>query len=319
MKRFFTFISPLLFLFLTHCSTSLSVPDTIRLEKNVLHTFDGDHLPFREWLPNEDPELVIIGVHGISGASSDFRPLATHLMAKQTGTAFYAAETRGQGNDPKKQRRGHIEKREDWFRDLYSFTKLVRKKHPKAKIVWCGESMGSLIVLHAYAAAHGQGARCDAMIIASPIVEIRGDFPRWKITAAHAIATLFPKARISLEALSGKKEVKVTKNSVHQEQAETNAYHIKRHTFRLLSTLGDMIETSPEAGEFLDLPVLILHGGKDIFSEAEAVERFSKRLPEQNQVTRKYYPESYHLLFFDHQRKLVISDIEKWLRQLNNR
>lgn len=304
---------------LTHCSsTSLSLPDTIRLEKNILHTFDGDQLPYTEWEPKEEPELVIIAAHGISGAASDYKQLATHLLANDQRIAVYAAETRGQGNDPIKERRGHIEKRENWYRDLYSFTKLIRKKHPKAKVVWCGESMGSLIVLHAYAAAQAQEEHelCDAMIISSPITEIRGDFPRWKINAAHTIATLFPKARISLESLSGEKEVRVTKNSVHQEQVNQNSYHIKRHTFRLLSTLGDMIETTGKAGKSVDIPILILHGGKDIFSEAVAVERFEKSLPEQNKVTRKYYPESFHLLFFDHQSDLVIKDIEKWVKTL---
>lgn len=304
---------------LTHCSsTSLSVPDAIRLEKNTLYTFDGDQLPYTKWEPQEEPELVIIGVHGISGAASDYKPLATHLLSNEHRIAVYAAETRGQGSDPIKERRGHIKKRENWYRDLYSFSKLVRKKHPKAKIVWCGESMGSLIVLHAYAASQTEAAiaPCDAIILSSPIVEIRGDFPRWKINAAHTIATLFPKARISLESLSGEKKVRVTKNAVHQEQVNENSYHIKRHTFRLLSTLGDMIETSGKAGRSVDVPILVLHGGKDIFSEAAAVERFTQSLPEQDQVTRKYYPESFHLLFFDHQSDLVIKDIEEWLKSL---
>lgn len=304
---------------LTHCSTSLAVPDTIRLEKNALHSFDGDSLPYTKWLPKEEPKIVIIGVHGISGAAADYKPLATHLLENDTRIAVYAAETRGQGNDPIKERRGHVRKREDWFRDLYGFTTLIRKKHPKAKIIWCGESMGSLIVLHAYASQMAQfevTSPCDAIILASPITEIKGDFPRWKIHAAHSLATIFPKARISLETLSGQKEVKVTKDTVHQEQAETNSYHIKRHTLRLLSTLGDMIETSSEAGQSFNLPVLILHGGNDVFSETAAVQRFAKSLPHQEMITLKLYPESYHLLFHDHQSDQVIKDIAKWLKNM---
>ncbi|MGC6581490.1 MAG: alpha/beta fold hydrolase [Akkermansiaceae bacterium] len=305
---------------LTRCSTTIAVPDTIRLEKSALHSFDGDQLPYTKWLPKDEPEIVIIGVHGISGAAADYRPLATHLLANQTRIAVYAAETRGQGNDPIKERRGHVRKREDWYRDLYGFTALIRKKHPAAKIVWCGESMGSLIVLHAYARQAAEikaKPPCDAIILSSPITEIKGDFPRWKIYAAHSLATIFPKARISLETLSGQDEVKVTKNSVHQRQVENNPYHIKRHTLRLLSTLGDMIETSHSAGQMVNLPMLILHGGQDIFSETKAVERFSKSLPNQKNITLKLYPESYHLLFHDHQSDEVINDIESWLKTLN--
>lgn len=318
-EKFTLLLLSFLVLILTHCSTSLAVPDTIRLEKNTLHSFDGDQLPYTKWLPKEEPDIVLIGVHGISGAAADYQPLATQLLANQTRVALYAAETRGQGNDPVKERRGHIRKREDWFRDLYGFTTLIRKKHPNAQIVWCGESMGSLIVLHAYAARMNElNAKppCEALILSSPITEIKGDFPRWKIHAAHALATLFPTARISLESLSGQDEVKVTKNTIHQDQAATNPYHLKRHTLRLLSTLGDMIETSQQAGQSLDIPTLILHGGNDIFSEPKAIERFAKNLPSQKEITRKFYPESYHLLFHDHQSDQVIKEIEKWLETL---
>ena len=303
-------------LLLVHCSHSLAVPDSVRLEKNTLHSFDGDQLPFTKWLPKSEPELVVIGVHGISGAASDYRPLADHLLSDLPGTAVYAAETRGQGNDPVKERRGHIRHRSEWFRDLYSFTRLIRKKHPKAKIVWCGESMGSLIVLQAYAATDDPKNRCDALILSSPIVDIRGDFPAWKEKAAHVLAAILPMYRVSLESLSEKDEVAVIKDGTHQEQATKNSYHIERHTLRLLSTLGDMIRKSNQAAQSIEIPLLFLHGGKDVFSDPKDVASFASQLPHPEKATRIYYPESYHLLFFDHESDRVIADITKWLKKL---
>ena len=302
---------------LTSCSAQGPVPPAqIRLDETHLHTFDGEKLPYTQWLPQEKPRTVIIGVHGISGAVSDFRPLANHILAESPRIAVYGAETRGQGNDPAKERRGHIRKRSDWFRDLISFTALVRQRHPEARIVWCGESMGSLVVLHTYAAAAKKENLCDAMILSSPITAIRDDFPRWKVSLAKLAAALFPKARISLETLSGQSEVRVTKDTVHEDQAQNNPYHIERHTLRLLATLGDMMETAPEAGQSLDLPVLVLHGGKDVFSRPNDVKAFIASLPEEASVTRKFYPESYHLLFFDHQSDQVIRDLTNWVEDL---
>jgi len=184
------FLCPLL----TYCSTSsiVSVPETAHLDKTEYESFDGDHFPFTSWLPKAEPELVIIGVHGISGAALDYNPLAKHVLKNLPNTAVYAAETRGQGNDPIKERRGHIRNRTDWFRDIYVFSSLVKKRHPKAKIVWCGESMGSLIVLHACAnAISKKESPCDAIILSSPIVDIREEFPRWKEVAAHVAAAIF--------------------------------------------------------------------------------------------------------------------------------
>jgi len=307
-------------LFLPHCASQTKVPDlaNIRLDEKNLHSFDGDQFPYRTWMPKEEPEIVVIGVHGISGAAADFNPLGEYLLENLPKTAIYAAETRGQGNDPIKERRGHIRDREEWFHDLISLTHVVRKKHPGARIVWCGESMGSLIVLHTYAHALGHPALCDAMILASPIVNIRSDFPEWKETLAHTLADLFPTARVSLETLSGQEDVRVTKDTVHNEQAATNPYHIERHTLHLLSTLGKMIRTAGKASQKLNVPILILHGGKDVFSDPADVEAFFNNLPEAAPHTRKYYPECFHLLFHDHQSELVVSDISTWLKQLKN-
>ncbi|MFT6864756.1 MAG: acylglycerol lipase [Akkermansiaceae bacterium] len=306
-----------LFIPITSCSAQNAVPQAlqIRLDGTNFHTFDGDTLPYSKWISKQEPEVVIIGVHGISGAMSDFRPLAKHVLANLPKVALYGAETRGQGKDPVKERRGHIHNREEWFQDLTSFTALIRKKHPKAKIIWCGESMGALIVLHTYANVSDRKNLCDAMILASPITAIRSDFSQWKFATVNIAAFLFPKARVSLESISGEGEVRVTKDTIHQEQADTNSYHIKRHTLRLLTTLGNMMQTSRKASQKLDIPLLVLHGGKDIFSDPDDVEKFVAGLPEKNKVTRRFYPESFHLLFHDHQSDKVVEDIAKWINE----
>ena len=285
-----------------------------QLKKETYTTFDGDEFGYRHWLPEkEEPELVIIGIHGISGASLDYRPVSSRLVSEKTKTAIYAAETRGQGNDPVVERRGHIPNRQEWFNDLYTFTNLVRKKHPKAKIVWCGESMGSLIAAHAFHNHPGDTPPCDALVLSSPIVGIKGDFPKWKEVLVKITATVFPKMRLSLETLSGEKETRVTKDSVHQEQTNHNPYHIKRHTLRLLSTLGDMAQKMPEVASGFSVPTLVLHGGNDVFCETKKVEDFVKKIPN---ADYQFYPKSYHLLFYDHERDRVIGDIGKWLNQL---
>ncbi len=307
-------------LFTASCTfqKNVSPPPQIHLDAHSLHSFDGDQFPYTHWLSEQEPQIVIIGIHGINGASSDFRPLAQHLLAESPKIAIYSAETRGQGNDPIVARRGHIEDKEDWFRDLSAFTHLIRKKHPEAKIVWCGESMGALIALHTF--AHAQEAQpqsyADALILASPITAIRRDFPRWKVSLAKLAGFLFPKVRVPLENFSDEEDVRVTKNTVHHEQAATNSYHVKKHSLHLLTTLGKMIESSAEASQKLKVPLLILHGGKDIFSDPRDIKEFLSQLPESAPGTRKFYPESYHLLFHDHQSDLVITDIASWLKAL---
>ena len=67
------------------------------------------------------------------------------------------------------------------------------------------------------------------------------------------------------------------------------------------------------------MPVLILHGGHDIFSNPGDIEGFAKRFPPAASVQRRYYPDSYHLLFYDHERDQVLADVTKWLEALPTR
>ena len=111
--------------------------------------------------------------------------------------------------------------------------------------------------------------------------------------------------------------MRVIRDVVHQDQVQTNSYHVSAFTLRLLYTLGTMIESLPAQATRVELPVLLLHGGHDIFSRPDDVKAFSKRFPPGARVKRHFYPESYHLLFYNHQRGRVLADITRWLRYLN--
>ena len=77
-----------------------------------------------------------------------------------------------------------------------------------------------------------------------------------------------------------------------------------------------MMQTASKAGQHLNLPVIVLHGGKDVFSQPEDVKAFVDGLPEKAKPTKKFYPESFHLLFYDHQSDKVVADIAKWIKAL---
>lgn len=326
LARFATLLaSSLAVIVLTGCGSSVRkpvAPPPPVLCDTTYRSFDGERLPYRKWRPpsHRDPELVVIAFHGIAGHSGDFRVLGEHLQSPASRFAVYAPDLRGQGNDPKKCRQGDIPDRREWFDDAYTFTRLVRDRHPHARVVWLGESMGSLIALHAYATAAQADAPppADALILSSPIAAIR-DLTGWQRIAIRWGAALFPKLRLSLETLAGEDEVEVIKGVSHQEQVDSNPYHISSFTLRLLYTVGDMIEQIQEQAALIDVPVLLLHGGHDIFSRPADVGTLEEAFPARSRVERAFFPESYHLLFYDHEREKVLAEVERWLRALPNR
>ena len=277
---------------------------------------------YRKWLrPGQQPDTVVIGIHGFCGAAIDYENLGKRLLKEQPETAVYAYEVRGQGKDPLKERRGDIDDPELWFRDLNRFTDMVRARHPKARIVWFGESMGALIVSTAYqqAAAAGDTPPCDALVLSSPVVKIRDDFPAWKKELVRKVSQITPTARVPLEALAGGNDVQMTHDTIHSEQAETNSWHIDKHTLRLLVTLGDMIDRMPDCARSFEVPTLVLHGGKDFFSSADDVKAFYGCIPKEAGRERRFYPDSYHLLMYDELKEKVIGDVEQWLEELPGR
>ena len=283
-------------------------------------SFDRDRFPYTRFGKSEKPTQIIIAIHGISGAARDFNPVAEHLLPTRSDVIIYAPEVRGQGNDPIKERRGHIPNRTYWFRDLQTFTNLIRKKHPGVPIVWLGESMGSLIVLNTFAEqhrAHPQaGLPADALILSSPVVSLGDKLPFWLKWLSRLAVTFFPTAKISLSTLSGEENTQITADATYQEQVKNNPYHIDRFTLQLLDQLRQMIEAVEPQATAVKVPVLILHGGKDIFSKETEVQGFERAFTASPKVTRAYFPESHHLLFYDDGHENVIATLGKFLETL---
>ena len=287
-------------------------PPTPALAGDMSETFG-----YRRWISKTtEPDVIIIGIHGFCGASIDYTNLGNHLLTHQPRTGLYAYEVRGQGSDPIRARRGDIGDPQDWYRDLFAFTQLVRERHPDAKIVWFGESMGGLIAAHALRESPAAVKPCDALALASPLVRYRDDIPAWKIQLLQVAAETLPLARISLDTLSGGQDVQMTQTTMHSAQAETNPYNIKEHTLRLLGTLGKHIEGMNDCAANLRVPVLVLHGDKDYFNTDSDIRGFVAHVAPATSKTYRNYPNAFHLLMYDAQKEKVFRDVERWINRL---
>lgn len=269
---------------------------------------------YRSWKrKGADPDIVVIGIHGFCGASVDYKNLGEYLVKRQPNTAVYAYEVRGQGSDPITQRRGDIGNPAEWYADLEAFTQLCEERHPRAKIIWYGESMGALIATHALASAPKGHPPCDGLVLSSPIVRFKDDIEPWKPALVQAAAATLPLARVPLDALAGGHDVQMTSESNHSEQSKTNSYNIEKHTLRLLGTLTKLIDGMNGCAENLEVPTLVLHGGEDFFNNDADVRGFFARIPESVPSTYHNYPKAHHLLMYDDDREKVFRDVGKWL------
>lgn len=275
---------------------------------------DGKTMPCKSWsVPaGVTRRGVVIAVHGLSGAKSDFWYLGEVLPP--SGYDVYAYDLRGQGNDPAVEQRGDISSEKAWKRDLATFHSLVKRRHPHAPVFWYGESLGSLITLHTAAGGLWGWSDPDGIILATPAAGLRVAVSGFQRLLLETAAKLAPKTRFSLGELAGVDEskIQVTSNTTHGGQMAVTAHHISQFSLRLLSTIGGMIDSGKDAARHLRMPVLFVASPNDVLSSADQIQGLFAEVRSRDKKLL-WYTRSYHLLLHDVQREEVGRDVLKWL------
>ena len=277
-------------------------------------SYDGKTMPWQSWeVPaGESPRGVVIAVHGLSGAKSDFWFLGQELPKR--GYTVYAYDLRGQGNDPVVDERGDILGEKVWRRDLATFHALVKRRHPKIPVFWYGESLGSLIALHTAADLLGNRSDPAAIILASPVAGLRQTISGFQRFLLETAAKLSPRSRYTLGELAGVDEskIKVTSHSTHGGQMAVTPHHVSAFSLRLLTTVGGMLDENAEAARRLKMPVLFVASPNDVMSSADQIQSLFAKVRSRDKKLL-WYSRSYHLLLHDVQRQEVVNDVAKWL------
>jgi acylglycerol lipase len=302
-------------LLLCQCTT-VKPRQTAHLDAAQFTASDAKRMPYTRWpappaKPTPKPRAVVICVHGLSGAASDFWPAGEHLSTRDL--LVYGVQLRGMGNDPHYQQRGDLKRASTWQRDLLEFTVQIRQKHPGIPIYWYGESLGSLIVLHTLSQLPEQAATIDGVILAAPVIAFRHDLPWYKYWPIRLLTWIHPKKRISLESL-GEQEVKVTSGTTHKEQMEKTPHYVEFFTLRLFRAVDTMVRRSEKAARRVQVPVLLLYTPNDVFTSQQQIESFFAQLGT-SQKEKIIFPHSYHLILHDVDRAEALHHIEQWLER----
>jgi hypothetical protein len=299
---------------LVSCGSLPRLPPRPTLHHQDWTSFDGKIMPYQTWQPTPSTAArgIVIAVHGLSGATSDFWFIGDSLPKQ--GFIVYAYDLRGQGHDPMAKNRGDIQSAKQWLRDLETFHLLVKRKHPKTPIFWYGESLGSLICLHTAANRLPDHRDPDGIILASPVAGLKITVSGFRRFLLEAAATLSPRSRYSLGDLAGvdEKKIQVTSATTHGNQMATTEHHLTDFSLRLLTEIGRLLDANPNAAKRLRMPVLFLASPNDILSSPDQVQTLfgQVRSPTKRLL---WYTRSYHLLLHDVQRAEVSVDLLKWL------
>lgn len=302
---------------LTQCTTMAKRSQPPRLAAAEWQAGDTKTLPFQRWPENDEararPAAILLCVHGLSGAASDFWPLGQELPER--GIVVYGLQLRGQGNDPDRPCRGDIFSAGEWQRDLREFSALLRARHPGVPLFWLGESLGSLITLHTAAETDiPAGQRPDGLILLSPAVALRQRLPAWKTCLIRLASRIAPAKRLPLGDLDNKRVagMHITRDATHASQAPKTPHLVPGQSLRLLREMDRLMRASTKAARQLTSPVLVLYTPNDPVVTQPQIETWFGHLAASDK-TRRLFPKDYHLILHDDDRWQAVTEIGDWL------
>ena len=270
---------------------------------------DGTAFPGLVWDPAEGaPVANVLCIHGLSGAASDFGPLARFLAAR--GCAVRAINLRGQGNDPDVSRRGHFLDPAGWRADLASFTRGLGTDVPLFVI---GESMGALIAVDAV--AHGT-LKPRRMVLSAPVTEIRASVPPWVVSMMRKAARIFPRAKLSpLRFVHGKTAMpRLTADDEYMAYLQTIPHRVGGFTLEFLTNFHDFMSGCRRCAGQVQVPTMMLAGGRDIFIRPDQSRGFFDTIGS-SEKEYLFYPRSHHLLWHDIDRDEVMERVAAWIME----
>jgi acylglycerol lipase len=270
---------------------------------------DGEIFPCEKWEPAGSPRAVLVCVHGMGGAADEFTPLAQRATA--SGLSCYGLNLRGQGHDPRPDRRGHYLDVPAMCDEIAAFAREVTIRNSGLPVFLCGESMGALLVCRAVASRH---IAVEGVILSAPVVALRRPTPTPVRTALRWAARLLPRMRFRHSWLvSGKKEtLPVTRDTEYLKRIRSAPHAIRAFTFHFLNAMGELITSCGEAARGLTVPCLVLAAGHDVYLTADQVEEWFRKIASSDKTLR-VYPDAYHCLWNDFDRDTVLQDIATWL------
>lgn len=274
------------------------------LNESAIDTADGARLPLLTALPAAPQQIraAVVALHGFNDYSNTYAELAPFLA--QRGIAVYAYDQRGFGGAPQPG---------DWFgtprliADANQAVRLVRQRHPGVKVFVMGESMGGAVALAGQTAS---APLADGLILSAPAVWGRASMGAVPRVALWLGAHLLPWLPVSGQKLP----VQASDNIAMLRALGRDPKVLKQTTISTLHGLVDLMDAAVEAAPALQVPALILYGGRDDIIPKEATCRVLTRLPP-DRVRIAYYPDGYHLLFRDLKAAAIWQDIADWIHQ----
>ncbi len=277
---------------------------------HIEFTKQADALPFyfQGWQPETSPKAVVCLVHGLGEHTGRYAHVATAL--NEAGYALLGFDLRGHGKSGG--RRGHTPSYDALMDDIGRLLDEAAARYPGLPRFLYGHSLGgNLVLTYALRRLALRGKDTVAGVIStSPGLRVANPLPPAQLTLAKVMNKLYPSLQmangLALDGLARDPEV------IRAYTSDPLVHN--KISVRLATGMFEAGEwVIAHAAEF-PVPLLLMHGTKDILTSAKASEEFAARAPA-SRCTLKLWPNFYHETHNEPEKAEVLAYMVDWLQQ----
>lgn len=269
----------------------------------TMKTSDGLNLYTEAWLPDTDPQAIVLIVHGLAEHIGRYAHVADAFVKQ--GYAAYGIDHRGHGKSPGL--RAYFENFDQPVEDLKRYFDDIQAEHAGKKIFLYGHSLGSLLALEFTLRYQNPVA---GLVVSGSTLGVETTQPAPLLVVSAALNRLVPTLGT----------VYLDSRALSHDPAVVTAYDADPLVYRgnVRARMGySIVDVSRKVRNRLSelkLPVLILHGSADRICPVIGSQMVFDGVGSTDK-TLKIYPELFHEIHNEPQKETVLADIVNWLDQ----
>jgi len=261
---------------------------------------DGDTLALQSWLPEGEPDAVILALHGFNDYANAFDAAAGAWAGD--GIATFAYDQRGFGHDDMA---GLWPGEATLVDDVTSAVELIGARYPDTPVFLMGESMGGAVAI--LAAARQPPPDIDGLILVAPAVWARQTMPLGYRVSLWLGAHLTPDMTLRGANL----DIWPSDNIEMLRALSADPLVIKETRVDAVYGLVNLMDSALAEAANIRVPTLLLYGANDQIVPPEPVGLFVADLDPNHRVAA--YDSGYHMLLRDLEAQVVIDDVAIWI------
>jgi acylglycerol lipase len=256
---------------------------------------------FQSWLPENEPNTVLLIVHGLAEHSGRYMNIVNHFVP--LGYAVYGMDHLGHGKSDGK--RVYVKRFEDYTNTLKIYFDRIRRLQPGKPIFLVGHSMGGLISA-VYLLDHQ--TELTGTVLSGVAVRVPDNITPVIIIVGKMLSALIP--RLGLIGLDAE--------GVCRDPAVVQAYVSDPLVFKGKTTArlaAEMLKAMEYVGAMatkITLPILIVQGSADKLVDPAGAQMLYDAVSSPDKEIR-IYDGFYHEVFNEPEHDKVLQDVEIWL------